>query len=380
MNKPEMEDILLPTASMGNQRSLRVVRYGNETAGRKAYIQAALHADEPPGILVIHHLMSMLDKAAASGEITGEIVLVPAANPVGLAQWRQEGVVGRFDFATGVNFNRDHFDIAEDVAELVEKKLSDDPGANVFLIRRAMADTLATMSPVEEAAVLKNQLLRLACDADIVLDLHCDLASILHVYLGTPLWPDASDLPAQLGAPVTLLADDSGVTPFDEACSRLWWRLADRFPEKPIPLACLSATVELRGYADVGHDVARQDAANILLFLMRRGFVRGQVPDLPLLAGAATPLAGVEDVVSPVAGIVVFCCQPGDWIHKGDIVAEVINPLAQTAEDRICRIAAGIDGILYAHNIDRYARPGRTLARIAGKNPLKKSGENLLPS
>ena len=29
-------------------------------------------------------------------------------------------------------------------------------------------------------------------------------------------------------------------------------------------------------------------------------------------------------------------------------------------------------------NIDRYARPGRILAKIAGKKPLKGKGENLL--
>lgn len=380
MNKPEMEDILLAPASMGNQRSLRVVRYGNETAGRKAYIQAALHADEPPGILVMHHLMNMLDKAAASDEITGEILLVPAANPVGLSQWQQEGVEGRFDFATGINFNRNHLDITDQVAKRIKGGLSEDAEANVLLIRKAMADALASMNPADEAAVLKHQLLCLACDADIVLDLHCDLASILHVYIGTPLWPNASDLPAQLGIPVTLLADDSGVTPFDEACSRIWWRLSDRFPDKPIPLACLSATVELRGYADVGNDVARQDAANIFIFLKRRGFFKGPVPVLPSLLGPATPLAGVEDVLSPAAGIVVFCRQPGDRVEKGDIVAEVVNPLAQTREDRVCQVAAGIDGILYAHNMDRYARPGRTLARIAGKKQLKKRGQNLLPA
>lgn len=56
-----------------------------------------------------------------------------------------------------------------------------------------------------------------------------------------------------------LHADDSGVTPFDEACSRIWWRLAQRFPEHPIPPACLAATVELRGQTDLTHEMAAED-------------------------------------------------------------------------------------------------------------------------
>ena len=132
------------------------------------------------------------------------------------------------------------------------------------------------MAPQDEAEYLKHRLLSLAHDADIVLDLHCDDQALMHIYLGTPLWPGSADLSAQLGAEVTLLAEDSGGAPFDESCSRIWWQLAEKFPDYPIPPACLSATVELRGIADVSHENGAHDAENIFIFLKKKGICPGR--------------------------------------------------------------------------------------------------------
>jgi hypothetical protein len=35
----------------------------------------------------------------------------------------------------------------------------------------------------------------------------------VHIYTGTPLWPDAADLSAEMGAEVTLLAKIAGKKP-----------------------------------------------------------------------------------------------------------------------------------------------------------------------
>ena len=43
----------------------------------------------------------------------------------------------------------------------------------------------------------------------------------------------------------------TGGNPFDDACSCPWGLLGDQFPSHPIPMACQSATVELRGESDV---------------------------------------------------------------------------------------------------------------------------------
>jgi predicted deacylase len=380
MNRPAIETIDLPAAALGTRRSLTVVRYGVPGRGPKAYLQAGLHAGEAPGLMVMHHLRALLDRHLAEGNISGEVVLVPCANPVGLSQWQQEALEGRFDVATGINFNREHLDLTEAVADRVATELDGDERRNVDRIRQAEREVLADMAPQDETAFLKHCLLTLACDADIVLDLHCDLESILHLYLGTSLWPMAADLPTLLGAQLTLLADDSGVTPFDEACSRIWWRLADRFPDRPLSPACLAATVELRGRVDVSHDLAARDAANILAFLAHRGVLAGGSRELPPSSGEALPLTGVENVTAPVPGIVTFLKKPGERVNPGEAVAHIVDPAAADPGEGVTVLSAVSGGLLYGRICDRYARPGRILARIAGAKPLRQEGENLLPA
>jgi predicted deacylase len=368
----------LPASSMGNERILTAIHYGDQNLQKKAYIQAGLHADEAPGFLVMHYLLDMLDQADAANTINGQIMIVPVANPIGVGQWRDEALQGRFDFFNNINFNRRHLDLTAKIADRVKDELSDAPEENVALIRRSAGEVLSSMATTDEAGYLKHLLLRLSYDADIVLDLHCDEESLMHVYLGTPLWPDAADLSAQLGAEVTLLAEDSGVTPFDEACSRIWWQLARKFPDHPIPSACLSATVELRGRADTSHELAALDAENIFVFLQRRGLIQGEAPELPALRNEATSLRAVEQVKAPAAGVVVYLKKPGDRIQEGETLAEIFNPLEMDKDKRLVAVKSVTEGVLFSVNTDRFARPGRILAKIAGKKPLKQKGEDLL--
>ena len=80
--------------------------YGKPGTGKKVYIQASLHADEVPAMLVAHFLRQELEALDAAGKVKGEVILVPAANPLGLAQVIHGTPFGRYDLGTGVNFNR----------------------------------------------------------------------------------------------------------------------------------------------------------------------------------------------------------------------------------------------------------------------------------
>jgi predicted deacylase len=154
--------------------------------------------------------------------------------------------------------------------------------------------------------------------------------------------------------------------------------MAKKFPDHPIPSACLAATVELRGMADLSHARAQQDAQNIFWFLQRRGFIKGAAPEVPPLPNDATPLRAVEHLKATAPGVVVFLKAPGDRVDKGEVVAEIVNPLADEPQNRITPVKSAVGGIVFSVNTDRYARPGRILAKIAGKEPIKEKGENLL--
>src|SRR5690349_21184833 len=89
--------------------------YGSAGSGKKVYIQASLHADEVPPMLVAHFLRRELERLDGDGRIHGEVILVPAANPIGLSQVVHGMPLGRFDLGTGVNFNRGFRHVADEL-------------------------------------------------------------------------------------------------------------------------------------------------------------------------------------------------------------------------------------------------------------------------
>lgn len=174
----------LPIPSIGSQPHLIFHRFGSEHhSNGKAYIQASLHADELPGLLVAHHLINLLEEAGKKQLIAKEIVIVPFANPIGLSQNFMGVHQGRFNIGTGVNFNRSFADVTKAMITKLDGKLTNDEQENVKLIRAAFREELDHLigpdqDPKDVEDVMKMHLLREACDADVVLDLHCDNGNI----------------------------------------------------------------------------------------------------------------------------------------------------------------------------------------------------------
>ena len=373
-NAMKTETLQLVSASPGLRHSLQVLRFGQPGTGPKAMIQAALHADEVPALLVARYLREALTELDAAGAVLGEVVLVPYANPLGLAQHVMGQHQGRFDLRDGINFNRQVPDVSATVAQAVQGRLGDDAVANVLCVRQALREAVAALTAPRPTDDLKLQLLRLAIDADIVLDLHCDADAVLHLYGLTPQADLCTELGALLGAQAILLATESGDSPFDEACSRPWLVVQQQHPGHPLPLACFSSTVELRGEADTSHALAQQDAQAIVHFLRRRGVLAGPMPDLPPARCEATPLAGSEPVVAPCSGILVFQQTPGAWVEAGSVVADLVD--AETGA--LLPLRAQSAGVLYARAATRWATPGQRVAKIAGR-ALQRTGKLLSP-
>ena len=373
----QRQDHLLLSPSLGAHKTLTSFHFGQPGTGPKIYIQASLHAEELPGMLAAYHLRPLLERLDAAGQISGNVVLVPMANPIGAAQRVQHKPMGRFELDSGENFNRYYPDFARQIADEVLPTLGKDALANVALVRQAMGRYLEQWIPKTELHSLRRALLQLSFDADYVLDLHCDCEAVMHFYCEEACWSALEPLAHYLQSRAILLAKNSGSSPFDECLSGVWWRLAEmivaRGLEAPLPQSCHSTTIELRGEAEVQHELAAQDAAALADFLRSLGVLRDAPPaPMPAAACKPTPLAGSETLCAASPGMVVFAANPGDTLKAGELVAEIIDPINQRSE----RICAGVDGVLYARIRDRYVTAGCELAKIAGAVPFK-SGELL---
>lgn len=373
------ERIPLLGNSPGTERHLLVHRFGAPGSGPKAYLQASIHADETPAMLTLHHLARLLTAADAEGAVRGEIVLVPYANPIGLAQFINGDHSGRYDMAGGGNFNRNWPDLFEGLPEALEGKLGADPAANVAAVRAALLAALEGQQAGSEMQSLRLTLARLAADADLVLDVHCDDEALMHLFLIPAHWPQGAPLAAELGCAAVMLAEDSGGGSFDECFSTPWTKLQTHFPDHPIPPACLSATVELRGYGDVSDELAEGDARALFRSLQHLGHLAGDPGPAPAPLCDATPLEGVEFLRAERAGILAYRVALGDRVKKGDIVAWQVDPAAEDPEAARHPLRAGTDGLVLSRRTRKYVAPGNSVGKIVGAEPLPgRKGANLL--
>lgn len=311
------EEIAIPSDSPGRRLHLTLFRFGTPGARPKVYLQAGLHADEMPGPLILHHLKEALQGA----EITGEILLVPLANPIGFAEWLNHKPQGRNHMATGRNFNRGFADL-------------DAPAP-------------------DENTALRQTLLRLSHDADYVLDLHCDHFAVPHLY-SPPDRAEVTDLlSACMGAELALTAEVSGGHAFEEANSTR-------------PGGPYAATLEYRGQFDVGDAMATMDARGLMTFLAAVGALQGPAkPSHP--PAPARPLAGALEAIAPQGGIVTWEAALGDHVTEGQTLAHVTDP---TTGLRLA-VPAPCTGLLFRQELWRLCLRGQGLAHVAGTEILR---------
>jgi len=358
----------LVAATPGTTHQLISHQFGDSAYGKKIYIQAGLHADEIPAMLVALALKAELEQLERQGRLRSTVVLVTSANPIGLSQYVMGYPVGRFDLGSAQNFNRSYPLLATQIAKAIEGALTADAEHNRETIRHAWRDALLLRSPRTAFDDLQRTLMLLSHDADIMLDLHCSREAAMHVYTGEAIWNEVQPLACYLGACASLLAIDSGAQSFDEAHSFTWWQLQQQFGERfPIPNGSVAVTVEHRGQRDVSDDLAQQDSAAILNYLTYVGAIEGVAPPLPALPFAATPLAGSEQFYAPVAGILVHRAKLGELIRVGQPLFDIVDAEAGTRTT----ISSNTDGAFYMRRDVRFVRRGDPLGRVSGSKVLR---------
>lgn len=359
------EFVALPKLAPGLQPRLGVWRFGGGDSGPRIYIQGGLHADEAPGTLVSYRLIEKL-KALPSQDFSGEITIIPVANPIGLGQRILGALVGRFALEDGRNFNRGYPDCTEDVIARLQGQLGADERANTAHLRAAFALSLAA-TPPEPIPAMKAALLREAIGADYLLDLHCDTEAVPHAYTHPACLDRLVPLFRLLGLKAMLIAEASGDHPFDEAVSGPWQSVQAHYRSNPFAAGGHSATIELRGQGDTEPALIESDASAILAFLRHIGAIAGEKPDLPKLEAVPTPLSGCALIPSPASGALSWHRALGDVVRRGEVIAEIID--AESGQRY--PVLAECDGLLFARTNLRQVSAGAKLGKIAGNQPLR---------
>lgn len=354
-------DLLTP----GTQAQITALHFGDESLP-KIYIQSSLHADEMPGSLAAYHLHKQLLKLEQEGKLNAHIVLVPLCNPIGLGQMVDYMHIGRFHLPTAQNFNRlTTVPLARAVlAELATHPIAFSQNAkeNTIRLRKVIGKVLADMTPSNSVHSMHLNLLRLSYDAEVVLDLHCDNFSVVHMYTMPETWEPFEPLARYLGSACQMVAVDSNASSFDEVLSGVWVQLRQRYPDVAIEQALISCTVELRGEYQLSHELAQQDAEAIIQYLGQQGYIAlSELKPMPALINEPHPLGGLYYVPTPACGIVVYKVREGEWVTAGQELADIVNPI--TLECTTVR--SEFYGFVFALSGARVATPDRKLMSIS---------------
>ncbi|RWO05517.1 MAG: peptidase M14 [Mesorhizobium sp.] len=326
--------------SEGHSYEFPVFRFeGTDKAAPSAYLQAALHAGELPGVVAIDALMPMLEKAEAEGRIKGSITVVPQANPIGRAQYHFGEHQGRFHLGTRTNFNRGFPLLAAPDVEL-------------------LPDT--TLGTADQR--LKTRLLQLSIGHDIVLDLHCDDEGLAYLYVHARLWPAMADCAAAMGVDAVILWDEDTDGTFEGASITPYLNLpaeVARFDRR------VATTVEYRGILDVDGALAGADAEGLYRLLVARGVVQDQALSTPgSFTGLVAPLENIDMMPAPRAGAVLYKVKPGDRVAEGALLATIVHAPGEAGGRT--QLFAPQAGIILTRRSRRIIRAGEDLLKLVG--------------
>jgi predicted deacylase len=301
-------------------------RFVGDGHGPKVHLQAGVHADEIAGMLVLHLLMQRLHVAQAQGRLKGSVTVVPQANPLGIGQFSQGRILGRYHHATGQNFNRGF-------------------------------DRSATMErPSTNVQQWQKKLVQLAASADLVLDLHTDDEALPYLYVHRSFWPRGRELAAAMKMDVAIIWDDGDDGSFEETIIAPWLRDGTTGQH-------MAATLELRGQGDVSDRFAEQDAEGLYAWLCANGVIDDAVSpvDWPV---ETVDMGHMETILAPQPGVLIFEKELGDVVEEGQRFARILRRPGDPGSEVV--LFAEQTGRMLTCARDRFISQGMGVAKFTG--------------
>jgi predicted deacylase len=313
-------------------------RFEGDGSGPAVHLQAGVHADEIAGMLVLHLLMQRLQAAESAGRLKSHVTVVPQANPLGIGQFRQGRILGRFHDATGHNFNRGF-----DQSAAMER-----PSTNV--------------------QEWQKSLVQLAASAQVMLDLHTDDEALPYLYVHRSFSSRGRELAAALKMDVAIVWDNGGDGSFEETIIAPWLR-------DGVTVRHMAATLELRGQGDVSDRFAEQDAEGLYAWLCSSGVIDEPltVADWPV---ELKDMAQMETILAPQPGVLIFEKELGDFVEEGQRFARILGRPGDPSSEVV--LHAEQAGRMVTRYRDRLVSQGMVVAKFTGSRVSRNWSGGLL--
>lgn len=87
---------------------------------------------------------------------------------------------------------------------------------------------------------------------------------------------------------------------------------------------------------------------------------------------SAQMLAACLPLQAPATGLLVWHLPVGQWVQAGQPLVDLVCPVTGSSQT----LCSPVDGLLFARELQRWARAGQSIAKVAGLQP-RRSGKLL---
>ena len=368
---PIISTIDLFKLASGDIVSLQVYQFIGKQPGKKVYIQANLHGAEIVGNAVIHQLiefLSTLDKE----QITGEILLVPVCNPLGVNQRAHFFSTGRFNSYDGKNWNRIFWDYEKQCTDLLDFARSQiDNEIEVIIqnyrqkIYTAWQQELSKIKQAKSAPISKQyryQLQSLCLDADYVIDIHSSSNQAIDY---TFCFPEKLDNAKYLLVDYGIMMNEYYGDAFDEAFLKPWLALETQLSKlgKNIKFDLESWTLELGGGMTMNSDSIATGFRGIKNYLNHK-----QVLQLaePAIAHPITLIKKdkINSYYAPTGGMIQSRLALGTKVNAGDKIYQLLSFNKQQELPELIDIHSETDGLVFDISLNQCVNQGEYIMDI----------------
>ncbi|AXA33959.1 M14 family zinc carboxypeptidase [Francisella adeliensis] len=320
------EKINVSQSSTGEDISIeKITIKGSDKNSPTVYMQASMHASELQGNTVMIELLEYFNKYQPKGDI----YLIPQCNPIGKDLFIGAGHQGRFDSATGDNFNRYYHYPKIDYKSFAEKHINssttDYKKAFEKLLQEKISEELSNEWELSRARRLNLIAQQEAQKADFVLDLHTDTDATTYVYTAE----FAKKMAEKFGYKHTLVIDNNKAEgALDEAIFCPWWHLSHAFKELGRDEEVLKEgyTLELGSEEYINFADAKMQTQGVLNYLHHKNII-----DSPFETNLLhekiihTNISNYKHIKAIEGGLYEWFIKAGDSFKAGEVIGQYIQ-------------------------------------------------------
>jgi predicted deacylase len=295
-------------------------------------MQASMHASELQGNTVMIQLMEYF----RLHQPLGNVYLMPQCNPIGMDNFQGAGHQGRFDSATGDNWNRYYYNPEIDYKSFVNKHINSTTteykSAFEELLQAKITTELSNELYLSRARKLNLVVQKEAQKADYVLDLHTDTDAITYLYTASSAKKSAE----LFGYKHTLVIPNECSGALDEAIFVPWWRLQQEFAKQGREEVILKEgfTLELGSEEDINFDDSIAQTQGVLNYLKAKGIIDSIFSTNRLHTIVIHhDISNYKQIRAIEGGMYEWLVNAGDSFKADDIIGQYIQTSTMTKKE-----------------------------------------------